>query len=89
MKFTLGITALSLASSTIAAPSAACFTEESAQELVTRFSGVLTHQGSDLGDAETTAYALFATGYEEISDSFLSLMQNPAEPVSSRLSTRF
>lgn len=84
MKFSLGVAALSLASTVAAAPAATCFTEASAQELVARFTGVITHQGSDLGDAETTAYALFAEGYEEVSDSVLSLMQNPEAPVSLR-----
>lgn len=81
MKFSLPLAALSLASAVVASAST-CITHASAELFISRFSSVLTHQNSDLGDPETTGNAILAVEYEEISDSILSLVQDPTKPVS-------
>jgi hypothetical protein len=81
MKFTILATALALASTALSAPGG-CVTKSDAQTLVNRYIGIQNHQGSDLGTAEETAQQLLVKNYQEISDSILSLEQ---QPVSSEL----
>ena len=50
-----------------------CLCQEDAETIVADFIGILDHQGSGLGDANTTAQALLDDSYQEISDSILSL----------------
>lgn len=57
-----------------------CISQADANQLVDRFISVLGHYDSDLGDSATTANAILADNYSEISDSILSLT---GEPVSS------
>ena len=90
MKFSLYASALALASTAIAAPAIEerglkCVTLSQAKTIVARFGGVITQQGSDLGDANTTAQAILAGGYTEYSDSVLSLEQAPVRPRSLRI----
>ena len=81
MKFSFAIAALSFASAVLAAP-AKCITQQSAEDLVIRFSGIITHHGSDLGNAWETGIAILAPEYEEISESVHSNPQMPDQPVS-------
>lgn len=76
MKFSIFATAFALASTAVASPTG-CINMKQANQLVTRFIGIQNHQGSDLGDAQTTAEKLLTKNYEEISDSILSLEQQP------------
>lgn len=82
MKFTQITATLALAASAIASPtwpswngcpSDNCISQTDAETLVKRFIGVLSHEGSDLGNASVTANAILADNYKEISDSILSL----------------
>jgi hypothetical protein len=50
-----------------------CLCQEDAETIVTEYIAILSHAGSYLGDANTTAQALLDPNYEEISDSVLSL----------------
>jgi hypothetical protein len=50
-----------------------CLCQEDADTIVTEYIGILSHTGSYLGNANTTAQALLDPNYEEISDSVLSL----------------
>lgn len=81
MRFSLAIAVLSFISAVIAAP-ARCLSQKAAEELVTRFAGILTHKGSDLGDAWYTGTVILAPEYEEISYSALTLMHGSQQSVS-------
>jgi hypothetical protein len=48
-----------------------------ADKFIQRFTGVLTHEGSDLGDYLTTADKLLASNFVEISGSINSLAGFP------------
>ncbi|KAK5164607.1 uncharacterized protein LTR77_009813 [Saxophila tyrrhenica] len=50
-----------------------CISQSQAELFVKRFSGILTKQGSDLGDYLTTADKLLAANFQEISGSVNSL----------------
>lgn len=54
-------------------PQDQCISQDDANRLVDRFISVLGHYDSDIGDAATTANAILADSYREISDSILSL----------------
>lgn len=82
MKFNLLACGLALASTVVAGPLQArgypgCLSKDTATTLVNRYIGVLSHNGSDLGNANTTAQAILDDNYEEVSDSILSLEGQP------------
>lgn len=54
-----------------------CLSQDEARQFVKRFSGVLDHTGSDLGDAGVTARALVSEDFVEYSNSILSLQGLP------------
>jgi hypothetical protein len=54
-----------------------CITQNMADKLVTRFTGVLTHEGSDLGNLTETLELMLADGFQEISGSINSLAGFP------------
>ena len=77
MKFSIVATALALASTALSSPVTGCVTMKQAKTVVNRYRGIQTQAGSDLGDAQTTAEKLLVKNYKEISDSILSLEQEP------------
>lgn len=84
MKFTLLTSAMALATAAFAAPadnlaerSLFCVSQSQAEQFIKRFIGVLTKQGSDLGDYLTTVDKLLADDFQEISDSINSLAGFP------------
>jgi hypothetical protein len=58
-------------------PIIGCIPQSTADQFVQRFIGVLTHQGSDLGDFVATANQLLAANFQEISGSINSLAGFP------------
>jgi hypothetical protein len=77
MKFSIVATALALASTALSSPINGCVTMSQAKTVVNRYIGIQNHEGSDLGDAQTTAEKLLVKNYQEISDSILSLERQP------------
>lgn len=77
MKLSIFATAIALASTALSAPTNGCVSMKQAKTIISRYTGIITHQGSDLGTAQQTAEQLLVRGYEEISDSILSLEQQP------------
>ena len=84
MKFTTAL--LALAASAFAAPAVEetldkrtffCVNQNQAEQFIQRFIGVLTKQGSDLGDWQTTVDKLLAPQFQEVSDSINSLAGFP------------
>lgn len=91
MKFTLPAIALALTSTVSATPIPdlisgllnpscpiiGCISQSQAETFVRRFSGILTKQGSDLGDYLTTADKLLSANFQEWSGSVNSLAGFP------------
>ena len=83
MKFSIVASALALASAVASAPAeekrglSGCISQHEANKFVKRFSGILDHQGSDLGNFTQTAEKLLAPQFQEISDSINSLAGIP------------
>lgn len=84
MKFALLASITALATAALAAPadklaerSLSCISQSQAEKFIERFNGVLTKQGSDLGDYLTTVDKLLAPNFQEISDSINSLAGFP------------
>lgn len=80
MKFaTIFASALANATAAANAPqkSVRCLCPSEAEQTVQRLIGILTHKGSDLGDDNSTAEALLADSFYEVSDSILALQKLP------------
>ena len=58
-----------------------CVSQSDAEKFIDRFIGVLTKQGSDLGDYLTTVDKLLAPNFQEVSDSINSLAGFPVRAV--------
>ena len=76
MKLSIIASGLALASTALGR-SASCITRQQAKQLVERYSTIMQHINSDLGDPTATAEALLIPEYQEISDSILSLEGAP------------
>lgn len=88
MKFSLIASVAALATAAFAAPAEEldkrnffCVSQQQAEKYIQRFTGILTKQGSDLGDYLATADKLLSNNFQEISDSINSLAGFPvSEP---------
>lgn len=83
MKLLTYLTSLVAVASAVAVPARRgaewqnCLAQSEAQKLVDEYIAILSHTSSSIGDANATAQAILDNGYQEISDSILSLEGQP------------
>lgn len=77
--FAIASALVAAAGSATASVTQGCVTSKQANLLVSRFSAMLSHVDSDLGDPLTTGKAILTKEYKEYSDSILSLANRAGE----------
>ena len=77
MRFSIIATAFALLAPTALAAPTSCLSKTQAQTILSRFTSIQEHVNSDLGTPQQTGEQLLVENYQEISDSILSLLQQP------------